>query len=88
MISLLQTIDQQNRSENAKISYTNTIILLLTEFNLLDRLGLGGFEPPTSPTPRVNHTKLDHSPVVLSSAVMIPVLDFEGAKQNSYPGVI
>lgn len=24
MISLLQTIDQQNRSENAKISYTNT----------------------------------------------------------------
>ena len=27
MISLLQTIDQQNRSENAKISYTNTTIL-------------------------------------------------------------
>lgn len=31
-------------------------------------MGLGGFEPPTSPTPRVNHTKLDHSPkIVLKS---------------------
>ena len=26
--------------------------------------GMGGFEPPTSPTPRANHTKLDHIPVI------------------------
>ena len=26
-------------------------------------MGLGGFEPPTTRTPIVHHTKLDHSPV-------------------------